>query len=257
MRGKKPKKNLADFYQEKYKKSLSESKASELDENNIEAFGLNLGKYTLKSHIMKSPWLKSGRPASKAISWLFQTVFKNPDIYRHNRMLLNQGNLYMFEYKNPKYADTLKYFDKFPLVLSLGPVSTNLGIRNIGFNLHLLPIKIRVLVLCLIFDFYKKLYRYQIFHQRENNPVNIKYQFIKNKLAKFGVEFCVRMYIPSRQRQIVKFGYKDWSKAIFIPSRGYSKIRSAELLKEWRKFMKNNKHVAKDNMSWQAVFSQS
>ena len=255
MRGKKPKKNLSDFYQEKYKKSLSESHATDNDENNINAFGLNLGNYTLKSHISRSSWLKSGRPASKAVSWLFQTVLKNPDIYRHNRMLMNQGNLYMFEYKNPKYADTLQYWDKYPLVLALETITTKKCIRNIGFNLHLLPIKIRVLVLCLIFNFYKKLYRYQLFHKRENKPVNIKYQFIKKKLAKFGVEFAVRMYIPSRQRQIVKFPYKDWSRAIFVPSRGYSKIRAAQLLKEWKKFMKANKHVARDNMSWQSIFN--
>ena len=81
MRGKKPKKNLADYYKEKYSKSLSEAKATNTDENTIDALNLNLGKYTLKSHISRSPWLKSGRPATKAIKWLYQEVFKNPDYF--------------------------------------------------------------------------------------------------------------------------------------------------------------------------------
>jgi hypothetical protein len=255
MRGKKPKKNLADYYKEKYSKSLSEAKATGNDENTIDALNLNLGKYTLKSHISRSPWLKSGRPATKAIKWLYQEVFKNPDVYRHNRMLLNQGNLYMFEYKNPKYKDTLDFYDKFPLVLALGPVSTKLGIRNIGFNLHLLPIKIRVIVLCLVFDFFKRLYRYQIFHNRENRPVNINYGIITKKLERYGVKFCVRMYIPNRQRQIVKFGYKDWAKAIFIPSRGYSKITAPKLLKAWKDFNRKQGFKTNPNMSWQTIFN--
>ena len=255
MRGKKPKKNLADYYKEKYSKSLSEAKATGNDENTIDALNLNLGKYTLKSHITRSPWLKSGRPATKAIKWLYQEVFKNPDVYRHNRMLLNQGNLYMFEYKNPKYSEILQYWDKFPLVLALSPVATKLGIRNLGINLHLLPIKIRVIVLCQVFELYKKLYRYQIFHQRENKPVNINYKYIEKKLQKFGIKFAIRMYIPNRQRQIVKFPYKDWSRAIFIPSRGYSKIRAAQLLKEWKKFIKNEGYKTNPNMSWQTIFN--
>ena len=255
MRGKKEKKNLSEFYKEKYSKSLSESKATQNDEEIIDKFKLKLGNYTLKSHISRSPWLKSGRPASKAIKWLFQEVLKQPDKYRHNKMLLNQGNLYIFEYKNPKYADTLEYWDKYPLVLALGPVTTNLGIRNIGFNLHLLPIKIRVQVLCLIFEFFKKLYRYQIFHNNENKPVNIKYYYIVDKLEKYSVKFAVRMYIPTRQRQIVKFPYKEWHKAIFIPSRGYSRVRSVELLKKWRDYNRKNKYRTNPNMSWQSIFN--
>lgn len=255
MRGKKPKKKLSEYYSQKYSKSLADSHATSTNEEVIDAFGLKLGNYTLKSHISRSAWMKSGRPASKAIKWLYQDVFQNPDIYRHNKMLMNQGNLYMFEYKNPKYIDTLPWFDKYPLVLALGPVSTKQGVRNIGFNLHLLPIKIRVLVLSLIFDFYKKLYRYQIFHDKENRPVNIKYQYIVQKLEKYSVKFCVRMYIPSRQRQVIKFPYKDWAKAIFIPSRGYSSIRAAQLLKEWRVYNRKNKYKTNPNISWQAIFN--
>ena len=50
MRGKKEKKNLSEFYKEKYSKSLSESKATQNDEEIIDKFKLKLGNYTLKSH---------------------------------------------------------------------------------------------------------------------------------------------------------------------------------------------------------------
>lgn len=256
MRSKDSKKqNLNEYYKQKYQKSLSDSLATDQDEINIDSFGLNLGKYTLKQHISRSPWLKSGRPATKAIQWLYQVVFKNPDQYRHRKMLLNQGNLYAFEYKNPKYIETLEYFDKYPLVLALGPVVTKQGIRNIGFNLHLLPIKIRVIVLCSVFEIYKRLYRYQIFKKRSNFPVKINYHHIVKRLDMYGVRFCIRMYIPNRMNQIIKFDYKDWAKAIFIPSRGYSDIRAAQLEREWRKYIRSIGYRTNSNMAWNTLFN--
>jgi hypothetical protein len=63
------------------------------------------------------------------------------------------------------------------------------------------------------------------------------------------------MYIPNRQRQIVKFGYKDWAKAIFIPSRGYSKITAPKLLKAWKDFNRKQGFKTNPNMSWQTIFN--
>lgn len=215
---------------------------------------IRLGRYSLKQHISRSSWLKKGTPAQEAIKWLYLTVFKNPKKYHHRKHLLYQGHLYAFEYFEPKFKKELEYFDMFPLVLSLGPTNTNLGVRNVGLNLHFLPIKIRVLVLVQIFEFYRRLYRYRIIKEDDKKPVHIDYRYIVKKLAKYGVEFCVRMYIPSRQRQIVKFPYKEWAKAIFIPSRGYKKIRANQLIKKWEEFLKSKQMAANYNMSWASIF---
>lgn len=145
----------------------------------------------------------------------------------------------------------MPWFDKYPLVISLGPVVTNQGIRNLGFNLHLLPPKIRVIVLCAIFELYKKLYRYQVFFKQEK-PIKIDYRQIVNALESYGVKFCIRMYIPSRMNQIVKFPIKDWHKGIFIPSRGYDSIRAAQLIKEWKEFCRDNGFSTNPNMDWKS-----
>lgn len=231
-----------DLLRQKYKKSLSEATANQSDGKlmNDEVFGkINVGKYSLRTKIRKNPWLLSGVPASKALSWLYKTVFKEPKTYRHNKVLLNQGHLFTFEYLNPKYKNTkhLLWFDKYPLVLSLGPIVTKEGLRNIGFNLHLVPPKVRIVILCTIFEMYKKLYRYQIFYKK-TGPVAIQYQHLVKPLMKYGAAFCIRMYIPSRTRQIVIFPYRDWHNAIFLPSRGYDGIRAAKLIQEWRKYVR-------------------
>lgn len=233
-------------YTKKYKTSFEAARAQEIEANKKSA-----GKYSLRTRIRNNPWVGS-RPASKSIRWLFKEVFKNPDEYKYRKRLLYQGGLFMFEYFNPKYKDTsvLPYFDKFPLVLSLGPRMTNEGPRNIGFNLHLLPPKIRIIVLCYIFELYKNSYRYGVFFKKDIYPVNVDYYVIKEMLEKYGIEFCVRMYIPHRMQQIVHFPVRDWHKAIFIPSRGYYDIRAAKLVKEWKQFCREKGISISENIDW-------
>lgn len=240
------------FDEIKYSKSLSEARASKTEEETVNKLKVKTGNYSLRARIKNSAWLKS-HPGNQARKWLFKEVFTNSRVYRYNKMLLFQGGLFTFEYKNPKYKGTsvLPWFDKYPLVLSLGPVTTQQGIRNIGFNLHLLPPKIRIIVICAVFELYKKMYRYQIFMKRES-PVMLRYTQIVEKLEKYGVKFCVRMYIPRRMAQIVKFPYKDWHKAIFLPSRGYDSIRSRQLIKEWKMYNKRNGIYINPNIDWKS-----
>jgi hypothetical protein len=246
-----------DIYKTKYKQSLKSSHATDEDEKLIEKLHLTggqkgKGKYSLRTKILNHPWVKSGRPASSALKWLYREVFKDPKTYKHNKFLLDQGELFIFEYKNPKYKDNLKvlpWWDQYPLVISLGPIVTNEGVRNIGFNLHLLPPKIRIIVLCKIFELHKILYRYMIFYNK-NNPVKIDYKLIVKNLEKFGVKFAIRMYIPKRQNQIVSIPYRDWHNGIFIPSRAYSRIRSAQLIKAWKEFCHKNGNTISPNINW-------
>ncbi len=238
---------------EKYRTSIGQAKSTDNDDELIEKLKLRTGNYSLRTKIIKNPWVQS-RPATKAVSWLFKQVFQNPNEFRYSKRLIYQGGLFMFQYKNPKYKGTsqLPWFDKYPLVISLGPVVTKLGVRNLGFNLHLLPPKIRIVAICAVFELYKKLYRYQIFF-KQNKPVQIHYKQIVRALDMYGIKFSIRMYIPARMNQIVYFPLKTWHKAIFIPSRGYDSIRAAQLIKAWRIYCRNNHHPASENINWKSI----
>lgn len=243
-----------EAHAKKYAKSISNAKGSNNDEELIDKLNLKVGKFSLRNRILKNPWVNA-RPATKASTWVIRDVLKDPNTYRYPKSLMHQGGLFMFEYMNPKYkgTDKLPWFDKYPLVISLGPVATSEGVRNLGFNLHLLPPKIRIVVLCQIFELYKRLYRYQVFYKLTDKPVQIYYGTIIKKLEKYGVKFCVRMYIPARQRQLVRFPINDWHKAIFIPSRGYDAIRSEKLINEWKLFCRVNKQAGNANINWQTI----
>ena len=194
-----------NYYLRKYSKSLDDAKADKVLSNKLETDKTRTSNYSLRTKILKNPWIKSA-PYSKALRWLHREVFKDPKTYKYNKLLLKQGRFYTFEYKDPKYKGTksLPWFDMYPLVISLGPVVTNLGVRNLGLNLHLLPPKVRVVVICSIFELYKRHYRYQIYNKTKN-PIDIRYQNILKHLWRYGIGFCVRLYIPKRIRQIVEF----------------------------------------------------
>lgn len=220
----------------------------------ITKLGLRGSSYTLRSRIMKHKWL-GNRPSSKALRWLFKEVFKDPKTYKYNSHLLFPGGLFTFKYFTPKYRGTsiLPWFDRFPLVISLGIKDTALGPRNIGFNLHLLPPKIRIICICYIFEIYKRAYRFSIFYKRFNYPINIRYDLIKKELERFGITFCVRMYIPSLMKEIVRFPYNQWHNAIFIPSQGYEDITAKKLIREWRGWCKQNGIKISENIDWKSV----
>lgn len=241
-----------DYLNNKYRVTLAQARGSNMQDDLIEKYNVKSGYYSLKTRILKNPWLKT-RPATKAVQWLFKEVFKDPTTFRYSRRLLYQGGLFAFEYKNPKYKNTsvLPWFDKFPLVLSLGPITTEQGIRNLGFNLHLLPPKIRIIVLCRVFEMYKRLYRYQVFMKREA-PIAVYYKNVVKVLEMYGVKFCVRMYIPQRMNQIVRFPIKTWYRAIFIPSRSYDGIRAVNLIREWRKYTRTNGFSINPNLDWKS-----
>ena len=246
---------MKDIYQEKYRKSLEDAKAEYEDEFDLlDKLGRRIGKYSLRTRIKNNPWLKSGRPSAKAISWMFQEVFKDSKKYAYRQNAMFSGGLFTFEYMNPKFKGTkqLPWFDKYPLVLSLGPIVTKNGIRNLGFNLHLLPPKVRIVVICQVFEIYKVLYRYNIFFSR-TRPVNIKYEYIMKSCLKYGAGFSVRMYIPQRQQATVLFPYTDWHKAIFLPSRGYDSIKAAKLIQEWSKYVRKLGYATSKNIDWKST----
>jgi hypothetical protein len=233
----------------------SEAMADESEQEFVERLKIKTGNYSLRKYILASKWVQSGIPASHARTWLFKEVLTNVAKYKYTKRLLGQGELFTFEYKNPKYKENVKilpWFDKYPLVLSLGPRQTKLGIRNIGFNLHLLPPKIRVIVLCAIFEYSKSMYRYMIFLGK-NKPVAVNYQSIIGGTWRFGTGFCVRMYIPTRIQFCIKFPFVDWRKAVFIPSRGYERIQASKLIQAWRNYCKSKGIIISPNIDWKKL----
>jgi len=234
--------NLSDIRQ-----SLK-SKVLKPTERAIQKLKYSWVDYDLWRLIHEHPWLKSGAPQKKAIEWYRKSIMTDRD-YHYRGKLLQQGKLYMFDYDTPKYADTLAFFDTQPLVISIGPIVTSEGVRDLGLNMHLLPPRIRRIVMCQIFEMYRNRYRDQLFAKKQDN-VPVKWQAIVDPLRKYGLEFCIRMYIPELRKNVIEFRYDDWKNAIYIESKGYKKITVEALQKEWASFVRKNKDK-RLNDNWQ------
>lgn len=82
-------------YAIKYKQSVSTARAGNNDSKLIEDLNLKTGNYSLRTKILKNPWVNQ-RPASKAIEWLFKTVFKDSSTYRYGKSLIYQGGFFFY-----------------------------------------------------------------------------------------------------------------------------------------------------------------
>jgi len=195
--------------------------------------------YNFWKEINSNDVADANRPDKAAIKW-FKDYRKDTDV-QHRREFMKQGHLYIFEYKDPKYKDVLDFFDTQPLVLCLGQTkSVEYALNNIGINLHLLPPKVRRLVLFEVWQMFRTSFKSNLYSKNQK-PTKIYWEDIKKPLEKYGIDFAIRSYIPPRQTNTIEFKQEDWSKAIWLPSAGYSKITAPQLEKKWREHVKKAK----------------
>lgn len=203
---------------------------------------LNWKTYDLWKEIENHKFLKSSNPGARAVEWYKKEVKVNPTLF-FKANLLRQGFLYIFNYDTPKYKDILDFFDTQPLVISLGSVKTSLGFRDIGLNMHLLPPRIRRIVMYKVFELYRNLYKEQLFKKKQD-IIMVKWKDLALPLFKYGIAFCIRMYIPELRKNVIEFPHEQWASAIYIPSKALSKITQVELEKKWREFVKEQNRKA-------------
>lgn len=203
--------------------------------------------YDLWKEINNHAWRKKGQPSRLAFDWHQQYVKKDSEFYYKYR-LLKQGFLYTYRYLTPKYADVLDFFDTEPLVISFGEIKTELGLRDIGINLHLLPRKLRAIVMYKIFELNRNYFKEQLF-QRPQKPIPITWEQIKKPLEKYGIAFAVRMYIPELKTEVIEFPFENWKDAIYLESREYKKKTIEQIEQLWKEFVRKE-NLKGLNESW-------
>lgn len=117
------------------------------------------------------------------------------------------GYMHMFFY-NPKHADTLPYYDTFPIIF---PFSKDVETFT-GINFHYLPVKMRVVLLRNLLEFAtdKKL--------KEDTKMKLQWHYVAN-LARFsGVSSAVKKYrFDHVQSHFLFVPAQQWFNAVMIP----------------------------------------
>jgi hypothetical protein len=121
------------------------------------------------------------------------------------------GKIYVFRYDDPKYKNTLEWWDRNPVVLAIYSEEEN----DLGINLNLLPIKIKEELLDFIYDRLEGLIKLNTMGNRANNAerqrhLSLTYTVAKSFLERFGFDFAIRQYIPSRKANQAVVAYEKW-----------------------------------------------
>ena len=134
------------------------------------------------------------------------------------------GSMYMFFY-DPKHKDTLPYYDRFPLVIVVGPAKGGF----LGLNLHYLPPVLRAQMLDALMDI------------TNNNKFNdtTRFQASYELLAKTSklkyFKPCLKHYLNEHVES--KFAYvppPEWEIATFLPTADFQKASRNQIYKDSR-----------------------
>ena len=152
---------------------------------------------------------------------------------------LEPGKIHIFTY-NPKGKKVLDYYDKKPVVLSLGTVRENDGsIYDLGLNLNFIPFPYKWYILNTLNELYGQFYKSQIEGRNSGNAllqarIKYKYNILKALLRKYGFPFAIRKYIPSRKSRVYVCSYETWLNIAFLSIDNFEGISYDDMIKKYK-----------------------
>lgn len=123
------------------------------------------------------------------------------------------GRLYLFVY-DPKLKKELPYYDRFPLIIMVGPAEGGFY----GLNLHYLPPLVRA-------AFLDRLIEVSLSNKlSESAKLDISYRMLKRSSTLAPFAPCFKHYLWDHVKTpFSRVDYSDWSIAIFLPTEDFAK----------------------------------
>jgi hypothetical protein len=133
--------------------------------------------------------------------------------------------MYMYIY-DPKFKDTLPFYDRFPLIF---PFKVEAD-RFWGINFHYLPPPLRAKLMDSLYDVANN-QRYD-----ETTKLKINYQIL-NSASKFRYfKPCIKQYLFTQMKSKFVYIYpSEWDIALFLPAERFTKASKAQVWTESRK----------------------
>ena len=138
------------------------------------------------------------------------------------------GRMYMYFY-DPKTKDTLPYYDRFPLIIMVGPAPRGF----MGLNLHYLPLDVRAKFLDALLGTINN-ERYD-----ESTRFRLSYDMLKRASRLRAFRPCLKRYLSSHVRsRLALVPAPEWEIATFLPTADFEKASSSEVYKDSRRKMR-------------------
>jgi hypothetical protein len=122
-------------------------------------------------------------------------------------MTLQPGKLYLFAY-DPKYKETLPYYDKYPMVFPFKKMSDGF----MGLNMHYLPYGIRIKLMDRLLQFKN--------NSNMDDTTKLKFSWsLINGVSKFApAKPCVKHYLNEHLKSpFINISANDWPTAMMLP----------------------------------------
>lgn len=145
-------------------------------------------------------------------------------------LLRNQtavGSMFMFFY-DPKHKETLPYYDRFPLVIMIGPAEGGF----MGLNLHYLPPVLRAKFLDALLELTNN-NRYD-----ETTKFKATYQMLQRAARFKYFKPCVKHYLADHVRsRFAKVLAPEWEIAVFLPTADFAKANKNRVYADSRRII--------------------
>jgi hypothetical protein len=141
---------------------------------------------------------------------------------------LQPGFLYMFAY-DPKYKDTLPYYDRFPLVFPYAKFSGGF----MGLNMHYLPYPMRITLLDRLMVFAN--------NTKMDEITRLKYswQLIDGASRYAMAKPCIKQYLTNHViSPFRKIESKDWATAMMLPVEQFTNATREQVWTDSRRMAK-------------------
>lgn len=141
---------------------------------------------------------------------------------------IKPGNMYLFQYK-AKYADTLPYYDRFPMIF---PFRVE-GDRFWGINLHYLPHRLRAQLMDSLYDL--------VTNQRYDESTRIQGAWSTlNRASRIKIiKPCVKQYLFSQLESRFFYVYpSEWDIALFLPLERFQGASKTQVWSQSQRTMK-------------------
>lgn len=169
---------------------------------------------------------------------------------RLTRTRFQPGKIYVFKY-DPKYKKELPWFDENPVVLAIEQINNN----DLGINLNLLPVPFKEKLLDELFtkmkikvdkketDIISEITGVEApsnINALKEKPLRITYEGIKVYLEKYGYEFALRQYIPSRKKDQAVVSYSKWPEIALCDFMSFKKTNVMKVRLMFKDYLKKN-----------------
>ena len=173
------------------------------------------------------------REKAKEVGKVNETAFfksTNADRFKSAGQF-NIGSLYMFYY-DPKYKDTLPYYDRVPLIF---PINRAKG-GFLGINFHYLPLKLRAKLMDALYDVSSN-DRYD-----ETTKLNISYRILNGSSQFKEFKPAVKHYLFEHVRsKLLYVNPSEWDIALFLNIAKFEGATQTQVWEDSRKIIRGSR----------------